>query len=87
MSAFGMVRRWRTAVDAYELVPGAKIRPVDGLWPIERQNIPELAQIMYEEVTGKHPAAIQDEERAKWIAAMEKVIAALESADNVRLYP
>lgn len=71
----------------YTLAPGAKIKPVDGLWPIERVCIPELAQVMYEAVTGKHSAMIDDAERAKWIRGMERVCDALESAGNVKLYP
>lgn len=74
-------------IEGYTLVPGAKIKPVDGLWPIERVCIPELAQVMFEAVTGKHPSQISDDERAKWIAGMEKVCAALEAAENVKLYP
>jgi len=69
------------------LVEGAKIRQVDGLWPVERVSVPELAMVYFEALTGKHPATATDDEAARHIKAMETVLAALVDADNVRLYP
>lgn len=70
------------------LVKGSALRPVDGLWPIERVSIPELAMIFWERMNpGKHPMMATEEEVALYTKAMEHVLQALVSEDNVRLYP
>lgn len=55
------------------------------VYPIERPAIPELAQLMHEYVTGKHPSQATDEERATWIQAMDRFIGVLVETENVAL--
>lgn len=70
------------------LVKGSTLRPVDGLWPIERVCVPELAMLFWEKLNpGRHPAAASDEDRARYVEATEFVLSVLEREDNVRLYP
>lgn len=70
------------------LVKGSKLRPVDGLWPIERVAIPELAMLFWEKVNpGRYPGRVSWEERERYIKAMEHVLEALVAEDNARLYP
>lgn len=67
---------------------GAKIKQVDGLWPIERVAIPDLAMILWEQLhPGKHPASATDEDRALYIKATQRVLDVLAEAGNVRFYP
>ena len=55
------------------------------LYPIERPAIPELAMLMHEYVTGKHPSQARDEERASWINAMSMLLVVLADTENVAL--
>lgn len=70
------------------LVKGSKLRPVDGLWPVERVNIPELAVLLWEQLNpGFDQSIANDGERDLYVAAVEKLLNAMVKAKNVSLYP
>ena len=55
------------------------------MYPIERPAVPQLAQLMHEYVTGKHPAQVTDAELATWINAMDRFVNVLVETENVGL--
>ena len=55
------------------------------LYPIERPAVPELAQLMHEFVTGKHPRSVTEAERLIWIAAMDRLLKLLAQEENIAL--
>lgn len=55
------------------------------VYPIERPAVPQLAQLMHEFVTGKHPAQATSQERKVWIDAMDRLLGVLVDTENVAL--
>lgn len=61
--------RSRLAIQKYLEVAG-----LPQVEPIHPDDIPELAQVFFERVTGQHPARISCEDQQKWISAMEWLV-------------
>jgi hypothetical protein len=51
--------------------------------PIAYDDIPELAQIFYERLTGQHPARISLEEQQKWVNALKWFLTVLEGGHHI----
>jgi hypothetical protein len=60
-----------TADDIYDPETDYVSRPLVHLWaPAES---PQIAMLLHEYVTGRHPSQVTEEERQRWIRAAEKL--------------
>lgn len=55
--------------------------------PISRKDIPNLAMLLHEFVTGRHYSAPDEEERNRWIAGTERLLVVLKEHSQVELTP